>query len=317
MESKAHATIAGAFVVIMIAMVICVVLWFSKDKTVRVPYDIVTTSSVNGIAPQASVQLQGINVGVVESVEFLADQPDKVRIRMQIDEQAPITRSTYAVFNYRGVTGLVYIELMNDLKSPTDQRGQPLYTDDTSGVPQIPLQANTLQSFAETAQGVLTQAEDTLKNLNSWLSKDNEQTLFSAVESIGQAADQVSQLSRTLDTKMDRVMTDASSTLSEVRSLAHNADKMVSGLVAPGGAIENIVAGTQALAGAADHLNAVTLPRIDQAARSADRMFSSLKRFLQRLDGQPQSLIFGYGQPRPGPGEAGFESPYSSQRGNP
>lgn len=309
MENKARATVAGVFVVIMLSMLVGVILWFSDDKVVQVEYDIVTTNTVNGLSPQAIVQLRGIDVGRVSSVSFIPNVVGGVRIRMLINRDAPISKATYAVLSFRGVTGTVYVELLDDLQISEGDHKQLLYTDDTSEPPEIPLRTGTLESFAESAQKLLHQANGTLERLNAWLSVENEQVMFAAVADVRHAVNQITHLADTLDDKAGRTLDQASRTL-------QNVDKMVTGLSAAGGALTSMTEGAKSLGAAVEHLGRVTLPYVDKAARGAEQTLRAGRDALQDLQAQPQSLIFGRGAGRAGPGEPGYESPYAPQEGS-
>ena len=60
---------------------------------------------------------------------------------------------------------------------------------------------------------------------------------------------------------------------------------------------------------AARTLQLDTLPRINVAAEDLVRKTRTLDRVLQLISDQPQSLVFGAGDPTPGPGERGFSAP--------
>ena len=319
MENKARATAAGAFVVVMILMVVGTVLWFSQDRTVRVTYDIVTARSVEGIVSRAPVELYGVNVGIVEDVSFMAQQPGYVRIRLSVDKDAPINRATYATLSSRGVTGSVFVNLLDDSEASLEARQQMLAA--SSGEPlQIPLRAGAFESFTESAQAVLQRADQTLGSLNVWLSQENSERLFAAVDNLGHAANDIAGLSRTLDSKVGGVLDDvgrvvntANSTFAEIRTLARNGNEAVAALTAPGGTIESMGQGTQALAQAAEHLSDMTLVKVDEATHTVNQTVRTAQRFLRGLEAQPQSLLWGRHEGVPGPGERGYMSPYSAQ----
>ena len=70
MENKAHAFLAGLFTIGLVIFIGLAVMWFNRDQTVRVPYDVVTRSTVNGLNPQASVKYRGLDVGKVDSIRL-------------------------------------------------------------------------------------------------------------------------------------------------------------------------------------------------------------------------------------------------------
>lgn len=310
MESTSRATAAGAFVVIMMAMLIGVLFWFSIDKkTDQIEYDIFTTGSSHGLLPRANVELHGINVGTVQSVSFAEGQPGLIQIRMMIDRNAPITQATYAMLNSRGVTGVAFVDLLTDVDAPKEKQTQLLSLATKSGVPEIPLKPTPLQAFAEDMGGVLKQVDQALAQLNQWLSEENSQKLFTAVENAGNAAGQVAKLGHTLDVKANEVFTDVSVALKDVSALVQNTNQMIQSLNGPKGSVSGINKSMESLAVTIEHLNRVTLPQIDRAARSFDKAMDSASQLMDDLDDDPQSLLMGASKVKPGPGEAGFSAP--------
>ena len=65
MENKAHAIAAGAFVLGLVAALIALVVWLTRDNTVRNVYELSTRDAVSGLQPQAMVRYRGIAVGKV------------------------------------------------------------------------------------------------------------------------------------------------------------------------------------------------------------------------------------------------------------
>lgn len=314
MESKTRATAAGVFVVVMVVILIGTVLLFSQDRTVRIPYEIVTDRSVNGLSPQASVQLYGINVGVVESVSFVGGGSSQVRILMQIDKSAPINEATYATLNIRGVTGAVYVSLTDDTSKP-DQSHRLLTETVSPGQPLIiPLHLGRLESFADNAADFFDKADETLNSLNQYLSSDNREVVMTTIKSFGHAADEIAALASTLDGNVKTLLEDAQNTLTNVNRLMVNTNNFVENLNRPDGALHNLTEGTQSLTDAANHLRLVTLPQVDMAAQRVSSTLGTGKRLLEEIEAQPQMLLLGVGQRRAGPGEVGYVSPYNSSR---
>ena len=62
MENKAHALAAGAFVLGLIAALVGLVIWFTRDNTVRNVYELSTRDAVSGLQPQAMVRLSLIHI---------------------------------------------------------------------------------------------------------------------------------------------------------------------------------------------------------------------------------------------------------------
>ena len=138
MENKAHALAAGAFVLGLLAVLVGLVVWFTRDNTVRNIYELSTRDAVSGLQPQAMVRYRGIAVGKVTLIDFDPKVKGNVRVRITVDERVPLTTSSFATLSYQGVTGLAFIAL--DDKGESNVALKP----DNGDPPRIPLVSRLL-----------------------------------------------------------------------------------------------------------------------------------------------------------------------------
>ena len=66
MENKAHALAAGAFVLVVAALLVAMAWWLSRDGGVRVNYELSSRESVSGLNLQAAVRFKGVPVGKMD-----------------------------------------------------------------------------------------------------------------------------------------------------------------------------------------------------------------------------------------------------------
>ena len=111
MENKSHALAAGVFVLGLVAVLVALVVWLTRDDTVRNIYALSTRDAVSGLQPQAMVRYRGIAVGKVTSIDFDPKERGNVRVLISVDQRVPLTTSTFATLSYQGVTGLAFIAL--------------------------------------------------------------------------------------------------------------------------------------------------------------------------------------------------------------
>jgi phospholipid/cholesterol/gamma-HCH transport system substrate-binding protein len=307
MENKAHAMAAGIFVVVAAALMVLLAAWLTRDTGVRDPYEISTRESVSGLQSQAAVRYRGVDVGKVSALGFDTKAPGNVLIRMEIDRNAPVTKNTFAMLNFQGVTGIAYVEL--------DDNGQPaprLQPED--GLPpRIPLKPGLLQKLTERGEKLLDQADEAVGRMNQLLGDANQKRMATALDSLGQAASQAGQLAQNLDNtlkqRVDPALAEAKTTLQSVRSSSDEFGRTAQRLNSPDGPIDRLAQGTQSLSHAADSFNAATLPRVNRVADETSRAVRQLSRTVNSIGDNPQSLIYGNGAPPPGPGEPGFVAP--------
>jgi phospholipid/cholesterol/gamma-HCH transport system substrate-binding protein len=357
MENKSHALAAGAFVIFVTALVVALATWLSRDNTMRTTYEMTTRDSVSGLSPQAAVRYRGIAVGKVQNIEFDPKVAGNVLITLAINDNAPITESTFASLAFQGVTGLAFVQL-------DDTGGSSIALKSKDENPaRIPLRPGFISKLTDKGDAILTQLEETTKRFNALLSADNQKTLFGTVQSAGKSAEQVGAMSVRIQSIMDaqfgpertniplltaettqamkaiqgtagdtsklaaelgKVAAESGKAVAAITSAADaaaNAAKGVTNLtgqiVAKGGVLDQAAQSGAAITSAAQTLNASTLPRINRVADDASRTARGLGQVANTITDNPQSLLYGNGAVPPGPGESGFSAPANSPAAKP
>lgn len=321
MENKSHALAAGIFVLVVAAMLAGLAIWLTRDSANYEQYELSTKDGVSGLQPQAAVRYKGVAVGKVTRIGFDPQVQGNVLIRIAVNEQAPISPTTFAVLGYQGVTGLAHVQL-DDAEQP-----YPELPPGPSGLPRLPLKPSPFGKLAEQAPAILTQVEEATRRINQVLGDGNQQKLSEALSNIAQAAGSVNTLTQRLDTtvvqRLDPALaalpplaSDARKTLqalqqagTSVSALAADVSKTTQRLGADGGPIDQITVGTQSLARAADQFSTTTIPRLNRAAEDTSRAARQLGRTAGGVSDNPQLFIYGSGRIPPGPGEPGFVAP--------
>ena len=318
MENKAHAMAAGIFVVALVAILIALAAWLTRDAGVRDIYEISTSQTVTGLQEQAPVRFRGVDVGKVAKIGFDQRTSGNVLVKLEIDHEAPLTQKTFAVLNQQGVTGLAYIQL--DDEAPNAPRLQP----NNDSPPRIPLKPGLLAKLEERGEAILGKIDEVAGRINTLLNDDNQKRFASAMSSIDRAATSTQQLAERLDrtvaTKLDPALSEAGPTLKSVRNSADEISRTAADfgrtarrLNEKDGPMDRLAEGSQALSHAADAFNAATLPRINRVTEETSRAARQLSRAATGINDNPQSLIWGTGRAQPGPGEPGFTPPRVGQ----
>ena len=185
MENKAHALAAGAFVVLVTALLLALGWWLSRDGSVRRTYELSSPEAVTGLQPQAAVRFKGVPVGKVTDISFDPDKPGNVLVRIAVDTDAPVSQATFATLGYQGVTGIAHVQLDDDADSKL--AGKALQGVDGEP-PRIPLRSSLVGRLAEQGAALLVQVEAATRSVNRLLSPDNQKMLMDAVRNTGDAA---------------------------------------------------------------------------------------------------------------------------------
>jgi len=325
MENKSHAIAAGAFVLGLVAVLIALVVWLTRDDTVRNIYELSTGEAVSGLQPQAMVRYRGIAVGRVVSIDFDPKIKGNVRVRISVDERVPLTTSTFATLSYQGVTGLAFIAL--------DDKGESkvALVPDNDNPPRIPLKPSLLAQLQDRGEVILSRVEEVTKRVNTMLGDDNQRRIADALENISLAAASANTLTRSLDNTIknglnpalkglppliDRTkdaMVNVKTAAANVSKVSNNLNATVTRLNAPDGPMQRLSEGTRSLAVAVDSVNSSTLPRLNRVADDTARAVRRVGRAADNINDNPQSLLFGNGGAAAGPGEPGFSAPAAAR----
>ncbi|MDB5869534.1 MAG: Mammalian cell entry related domain protein [Polaromonas sp.] len=305
MENKAHALIAGAFVVVVTALLALLALWLTRDNTTRDLYEMSTSETISGLQPQAMVRFRGVPVGKVESIGFDEKAKGNVLIVISIDRAAPMMKSTFATVASQGVTGLGFIQL--DDNGESNQRLVP--NDDDP--PRIPLKPGTLDKLLKQSDAIFTQAEQAATRLNQLLSKQNEAAINTAITELAEAAGSINRVAKGLEptvSTLPALSKDARAAMQSVKSVTDEVSVTAQRLNEKGGPLDKLAEGGAALAAGVQTFSAATLPKLGEVADETARTMRQLRRTVSAVDDNPQALIFGNGAPVPGPGEPGFSA---------
>jgi phospholipid/cholesterol/gamma-HCH transport system substrate-binding protein len=314
MENKSHALAAGAFVLLLLSLLVALAVWLTRDTRELRVYELSSKDSVTGLQPQASVRFKGVNVGKVTAIGFDPQAVGHVLIRIAVDDLAPITSSTFATLGFQGVTGLAFVQLDDSGESSTR------ITQDPRLPTRIPMRPGLFSKLSDQSSNVLSQLEESSRRVNLLLGADNQQNLMRAIASLGQAAASIGQLSANSNKVLPQLVQDANATLKiiqdtsirvgasadEARASARAFKTVTERMNAKDGTLDQLTTGAITLSHTGQTVNAATLPRVNRAVDDAARTARQLSRAAGALNDNPQSLLFGNVPIPPGPGEPGF-----------
>lgn len=335
MENKSHALAAGLFVLAVAALLLGLTAWLNSGQRQGDIYEMSTTEAVTGLSEQAAVRFRGINVGKVVHIGFDPTNRENVLVRIDIDKGLPLNTGTYATLGYQGVTGLAFVQLDNQGNSNT-----PLQTDNNQPT-RIPLRPGLLSQFADQGTFLLQQAKNISESINLLVSPENQKNVFGTLDRIGSSVDKIGAAAERMQIIMDaqlgpqrtsipalvadtratmETLQDSASMLNTTAQAAtqtaHSLTSVADNLSKPGGTLEQLGHTSEALAQSAQAINTTLLPSVTRASASAGRAADvatraaqSANQVLDAVKDNPQSLIFGGGAVRPGPGEPGFVAP--------
>lgn len=318
MENKSHAIAAGAFVLVIAALLVAMAVWLTRDTGEHSVYEISSAEAVTGLQSQAGVRYRGVRVGRVLSIALDRAIPGNVLIRIAVDEDTPVTQTTFASLGFQGVTGLAFIQLDDSVPMGAALQG------DAEIPPRIPMRPGLITRLSDQGVGLLKRLDEATQRVNQLLAEPNQKKMMDAIGNLGQAAAGISQLSdQASQAKLPELALETSATLKSLRAvserLGSSADSvgtsadafkvMSKRMSEPGGTLDRIAEGTETLLATGQTLNATLVPRLNRTVDDAGRTLRHIGRAVESVNNNPQALLLGNGSPLPGPGEPGFAEP--------
>jgi len=116
MEREANYAAVGAFVLLVLAMAVGFIYWYSdaRDAKSYERYEVYFEGSVSGLTVGSTVRYLGVDVGRVLALNIDRRSAERVQVIVELDAEAPVSSKTVAELSLLGVTGLLYIDLLGD-----------------------------------------------------------------------------------------------------------------------------------------------------------------------------------------------------------
>jgi phospholipid/cholesterol/gamma-HCH transport system substrate-binding protein len=319
MENKSHAFWTGLFTIVLVLAIAFAAFFFNVDRTVRVPYDLIARTNVTGLFTDASVRYRGLGVGKVESIRFDKSHPGQIRIRILVDQNAPMTHSTFATLGFQGVTGIAFVQLDDTGKDTRALASSPQH------VAEVPMRPGLFEQLQERGEVILRRFERLSDDADKFLSDDVRNQLMDTAKSLQGAADGIASLAnqagpatarlpQTLQ-QLDRTL---ASTNAFVQNLSRENGPFVTNLNKAGNAAQQAAT---SLADMNESLREMTarvgfeaLPRLYSFTEDLGSAARSVDRAADTFSASPRSVLFGAPSMPPGPGEPGFVWPASPAR---
>jgi phospholipid/cholesterol/gamma-HCH transport system substrate-binding protein len=186
MEREANYLAVGTFILLVLAMGVAFVLWYTDANDGREygTYEIRFAGSVSGLDRGSPVRFLGVDVGRVRRLGIDPQDPRRVEVVVDVDDSAPISTATRASLKYQGVTGLLYIELREaaDVEKSASLRQGRRY-------PVIESVASDFDVLIESLPELMGRATALLDRAGRVLSDENLASINATLKNIKQTTD--------------------------------------------------------------------------------------------------------------------------------
>jgi phospholipid/cholesterol/gamma-HCH transport system substrate-binding protein len=213
MEREANYVAVGAFILLVVAMAVGFVLWYTdaNDSRDYDLYEIYFTGSVSGLDRGSPVRYLGVDVGRVRRLSIDRRDASRIVVVAEIDREAPITSATRASLGLQGVTGLLFINLK---EVPGVNKAVPLATGER--YPVIESLASDFDVFLSSLPELMGRANDLLARVGRVFSDENLNGLAETLKSMRAATAGLPQTSQNIT----RLVDDLRGTVKQIDSAA-------------------------------------------------------------------------------------------------
>ena len=300
MDRDANYVAVGAFVLLVIAMAVSFVLWYTnqQDKRIYLRYEIYFPGSVSGLTQGSPVRYLGVDVGKVYRIMIDPQQRNRVLVIADIEATAPIDGRTQASLSLQGITGLLFIDLEQDRKVTV-----PGALADGLHYPVIRSVPSDFDVLLSSLPALTTHLVDLVDRFNQVFSDENVRSFKATLDNARLASERLPGTVR----EVQELVADTRSTIREVQGAAADL-RGIEAHTAPDieSAMQNIRHVSDNLAKTSDRLERFvadnepgvsrfthqSLPELEQLlreSRQAARDFRDLSRSLKQ---NPSQLIY-------------------------
>ncbi|MDR3176513.1 MAG: MlaD family protein [Desulfovibrio sp.] len=290
MEIRANYLLVGLFALTVAAAMAGFVLWLasrSNDASFR-EYDISFTESVKGLSTYSDVLFVGIKVGTVKDITISKENPGEVRVRIAIDDDAPVREDSVAQLEPRGITGTTIINVSGGTAS------SPLLNLPPGKVGVINTMPSPFSSVVSRMPDVISGAEQVLLKLDALLGESNLAAAGSILESGSRLIGRLEREDGPLESFLDRWTATAEKLDRTLERIDRDILPQVqSGSIALNRVMSRAEASLALLEPGVRQFSTQGLADLRAVLSELRNLAQALARVAQKLDNDPRRFFFG------------------------
>jgi phospholipid/cholesterol/gamma-HCH transport system substrate-binding protein len=313
MEREANYAAVGAFVLLVLGMGSLFIYWYTGSREHRdyTRYEVYFDGSVSGLEEGGAVRYLGVDVGRVVRIRIDQRAADRVVAIVDIDSTTPVSARTLAQLSLQGVTGLLYIDLLQE--APSGSTLKVLANVPSVEYPVIRSVRGNFDTFVSSLPDVATRVAQISDRINRLLSDENldatarmmhnleqaSDTLPAAVSDAGRLINELRDATQRARTAISDVQSSTSTAGPDFAAAMSRLKTTTDNLVAASGKLDALLAENRADITGFVHDG---LPQIEALARDSRAAANEFKSLSRNLKQNPSQLIYQ-------PAAAGVEIP--------
>ena len=247
METRANYLLVGSFVLGIVVLLFGFIIWIAKldiDRQFHT-YLVYFDGAVTGLSPASQVLYNGIPVGTVEKIEIDPNNPQRVRVQVEIASSTPLKVDSVAELQMQGITGVSVIAIGGGTAQSA------ALPDRTPGeeYPVIPSRPSPFQRLFAGAPELIARSIQLIEQANKLVSDENIAAFSQTVRSVGAISGELGSRSADIGKILDNVQSTSvqmREAAVSINGLAGNLNKEVSNLTDSADATLSVMRGTLA-----------------------------------------------------------------------
>ena len=301
METRANYVLVGSFVLALIAAAFGFVIWLARVDLEHQPqtYLVYFYGSVSGLQIGSEVQYRGVPVGRITDIGIDAENIERIRVTVEVNEGTPVKTDTYATLGLQGITGVAYLQIKGGTQNAPD-----LVAQGKDDYPVIPSRPSGLEQVLDRAPELLERAIVISERLEQLLSEKNIDGINSSIDNINSTT----QILANRTKQIDQAITDGAEAVASLRKLTMDLSKDAGNLTTSAQeAFKDAKKALDAFGKVADNMQAVVsenrpalrdfsqtgLYEFTQFISEARTLITNLSRLSAQLERDPAQFLFG------------------------
>ncbi len=307
METRVNYLLVGIFVLLLGTGLLASILWFTLRPDVKIydSYKVYMTDSVSGLNKEAPVKYNGVEVGRVARISLDQENPERVKLLLEIEHGTPIRQSTVATLESQGITGIAYVNLTS-----TSQRSPLMEPHNKEPYPEIRSGRSLLTRLDEGITRLISTLIETSDSMRSFISGTNKDAINRILMRLEQLLDS---LTGQTDA-MSKTLKYAAHTIEKSAQASDNLPDLINNLNHASSSLEQMA---NEISMQSKGIGSVTTKSVQSMGKfieesslhvgllSADlqHLVQRLEKLIDSIEDNPDGLLFGRPQSPPGPGE--------------
>jgi phospholipid/cholesterol/gamma-HCH transport system substrate-binding protein len=308
MNAKVNNAVVGFFVVVFGTALIGITLWLSAGNFQGVVYDTYLAymrESVSGLNLNAPVKYRGVEVGKVREIMLDPNNPEQVRLKLEIERGTPVKFDSVAVLSVQGLTGIAFVDLTGGSRAAPLLKAAPgqEYPEIRTG-PSLFTRVDMALNQALTNLNRLTDDVHALLEPKNRIALSNILAHIDAVTGALAARDSAMQAGvdhavKTLENTA-KASADLPQLMASIKDTAKSLGIMANQLAGASGGLTKTVEHSRH---DVEVFTQQTLPETAQLVGNLRELSTDLQRLTQQLERDPSAILYGKHPAVPGPGE--------------